>query len=678
MSTAPDARKTNKLGSVSTSFWLGLLVLSMIVFGANTGVATWQGSRLAGAGTGAADLQVLSQQLANQGREAVSGDAKAFAAFKETKGRIDGTVSELDGRYGQESSIASSMAQLKATWVPLSKNADQVIASEPAVLGLAGNAERFSGSVPQLQAQLNEVVRAMTVSGAPASQIYNTLQQVVVAGTMARRVTEMRAGGANAAASGDALARDSVVFTQMLEGLRTGNEELGIAAVRNPAALSALEQSQAQWTTMKKDVDAILASSRNLFAAQSSAAALTAGSGKMLEDSKKLFDAFSAFGSVRDTRVFPNFWLGVVSGLVALLAIIGFVWSSVRVRTREQDVRYQSQVEFNSRNQQAIMRLLDEISSLGEGDLTVKASVTEDMTGAIADAINYAVDELRHLVTTINDTSAKVAVSTQETQATAMQLAEAAGQQANQITTASERISEIAASIEQVSRNSTESAEVAQRSVVIAAEGAGVVRETIQGMDQIRDQIQETSKRIKRLGESSQEIGSIVELINDISEQTNILALNAAVQAASAGEAGRGFAVVADEVQRLAERTSSATRRIEGLVQTIQADTNEAVSSMEQTTSEVVSGARLAEDAGTALTEIERVSNALNNLIKNISIAAHQQSAAATDITQTMGVIRQITSQTSQGAEQTAESIGNLAQLAADLRRSVADFKLPA
>ena len=678
MSTAPDARKTNKLGSVSTSFWLGLLVLSMIVFGANTGVATWQGSRLAGASTGAADLQVLSQQLANQGREAVSGDAKAYAAFKETKGRIDSTVSELDGRYGQEGSVSGAMAQLKSTWVPLSKNADQVIASEPAVLGLAGNADRFSGSVPQLQAQLNEVVRAMTVSGAPASQIYNTLQQVVVAGTMARRVTEMRAGGANAASSGDALARDSVVFTQMLEGLRAGNDELGIAAVRNPAALSALEQSQAQWTTMKKDVDAILASSRNLFAAQSSAAALTAGSSKMLDDSKKLFDAFSAFGSVRDTRLFPNFWLGVVSGLLALLAIIGFVWSTVRARSREQDVRYQSQVEFNSRNQQAIMRLLDEISSLGEGDLTVKASVTEDMTGAIADAINYAVDELRHLVTTINDTSAKVAVSTEETQATAMQLADAAGQQANQITTASERISEIAASIEQVSRNSTESAEVAQRSVVIAAEGAGVVRETIRGMDQIRDQIQETSKRIKRLGEPSQEIGSIVELINDISEQTNILALNAAVQAASAGEAGRGFAVVADEVQRLAERTSSATRRIEGLVQTIQADTNEAVSSMEQTTSEVVSGARLAEDAGTALTEIERVSNALNNLIKNISIAAHQQSAAAADITQTMGVIRQITSQTSQGAGKTAASIGNLAQLAADLRRSVADFKLPA
>ena len=677
MSTAPDA-KASKLGNVGTNFWLGLLALSLIVFGANTGVATWQGSRLAGASTGAADLQVLSQQLANQGREAVGGNAEAFAQFKDTKARIDSTVSNLRGRYGNEAGVSSQIRELYNTWAPLAKNAEQVVASEPAVLALAGNADSFVNGVPQLQAQLNEVVRAMAASGAPASQTYNALQQVVVSGTMARRVTEIRAGGPGASSAGDALARDSVVFSQMLDALRNGNDELGVSAVRNPAAQVALEQSANKWATMKKDADAILASSRHLFAAQSSAAALTAGAPKMLDDSKKLFEAFSAFGSVRDTRLFPNFWLGVVSGALSLLSIIGFVWSSVRSRAREQEVRYQAQVEFNSRNQQAIMRLLDEISSLGEGDLTVKASVTEDMTGAIADAINYAVDELRHLVTTINDTSSKVAISTQETQATAMQLAEAAGHQAEQISTASERIGEIAASIEQVSRNSSESAEVAQRSVVIAAEGAGVVRETIQGMDQIRDQIQETSKRIKRLGESSQEIGSIVELINDISEQTNILALNAAVQAASAGEAGRGFAVVADEVQRLAERTSGATRRIENLVQAIQADTNEAVTSMEQTTAEVVSGARLAEDAGTALTEIERVSNALNTLIKNISIAAHQQSAAATDITQTMGVIREITGQTSQGAGQTAESIGRLAQLAADLRRSVADFKLPA
>jgi twitching motility protein PilJ len=214
--------------------------------------------------------------------------------------------------------------------------------------------------------------------------------------------------------------------------------------------------------------------------------------------------------------------------------------------------------------------------------------------------------------------------------------------------------------------------------VQIASNGAAIVRQTISGMDSIREQIQETSKRIKRLGESSQEIGSIVELINDIAEQTNILALNAAIQAASAGEAGRGFAVVADEVQRLAERASGATKRIETLVQTIQSDTNEAVSSMEQTTTEVVNGARLAEDAGTALGEIEQVSNNLAGLIQGISTAAKQQSAAATNITSTMHVIQEITAQTSVGASQTAESIGNLAQLAQDLRRSVADFKLPA
>ena len=677
MSTAPETPKTSRLGGVSTGFWLVLLVLSVIVFGANTGVATWQGSRLAGASTGAADLQVLSQQLANQGRDAVSGNAEAFKTFRQTRSQIDTTVADLQARFGQEPGVSDALGNLVKTWKPLGDSATQIVDSEPAVLALAGNADRFVGRVPQLQAQLNEVVRAMTAGGVQASQVFNALQQVVVAGTMARRVTEIRAGGPTAASAGDALARDSVVFGQVLAGLREGNEELGVAAVRNPAALAALDQSQAQWNEMRKDLDAILASSRNLFAAQAAATALTNGSGQMLQDSTNLFQAFSAFGSVRDTRLFPNFWLGIASGIAALVSIVGLLWSLYRTRQREQEVRYQTQVEYNSRNQQAIMRLLDEISSLGEGDLTVKASVTEDMTGAIADAINYAVDELRNLVTTINDTSVQVAASTQETQATALQLAEAAGHQADQITTASDRISEIATSIDQVSKNSTESAEVAQRSVQIATEGAGVVRETIRGMDQIRDQIQETSKRIKRLGESSQEIGSVVELINDISEQTNILALNAAVQAAAAGETGRGFAVVADEVQRLAERTSGATRRIEGLVQAIQADTNEAVSSMEQTTAEVVSGARLAEDAGTALTEIERVSNALNELIKNISGAAQQQAGAAADITKTMDVVRQISGQTSRGAGQTAESIGHLAQLAADLRRSVADFKLP-
>lgn len=677
MSTAPATADAHKTGGLGTSLWLVLLAISVVLFGANTAVSTWMGSRLSGASAGASDLRVLSQQLANQGREAVDGRLVAFASFKDTRDRIDKTIATLSSRYGDQPSVSEPIKRLVQTWTPLRVSADRVLASREAVSRVSAAADRFGGRMPMLQSQLSEMLRAMSEGGASSAQLYTALQQVGVASTMARRVTEIRTGGTGAVGAGESLARDAVLFGGVLDGLDHGNPQLGIEPLRSPQAQAAVRAAQALWMTVAADLKTIQDNSRQLFAAQEAAAALVSGSDRMLAESGRVFDAFSAFGSTRDRRIFPNFWWSVIGGALLLVSIGGFLLSFYRSRQREQEYRYQTQVEYNSRNQQAIMRLLDEISSLGEGDLTVKASVTEDMTGAIADAINYAVEELRTLVATINDTSVQVAASTQETQATALQLAEAANHQAEQITTASERITEIAVSIEEVSRNSADSAEVAQRSVLIATEGAGVVRETIRGMDQIRDQIQETSKRIKRLGESSQEIGSVVELINDISEQTNILALNAAVQAASAGEAGRGFAVVADEVQRLAERTSGATRRIESLVQAIQADTNEAVSSMEQTTSEVVSGARLAEDAGTALGEIERVSNDLNELIKNISGAAQQQSSAAMDITQTMGVIRRITLQTSRGAEQTAESIGHLAQLASDLRRSVADFKLP-
>ena len=672
MSTVMDnvAGKGRNLG---VNFWLVALALSVLVFGLNTGVATYQGSRLAGAGSSAANLQVLSQQLANQGREAVGGNAASFAAFKATKEQVDSDVAALRSRFGSEPGVSGPIEQVANTWAPLAKSADQMITSEKVVLGLAGNADSFTQRVPQLQAQLDEVGRAMSASGSPPSQIYIAVRELVLAATMARRVAEIRAGGPGASLAGDALARDAGVFEQVLNGLRQGGAA-NVQKLTNPAAVAALSQANTLWVEMKKDLDAILGTSQNLFRAQSSAAALAAGSDKLLGDSQKLFDAFTAFGSVRDTRLFPNFWLGIISGIAALISIAGLLFSLYRAQQR----RYQTTMELNNRNQEAIMRLLDEMGSLAEGDLTVKATVTEDMTGAIADSINFAVEQLRSLVQTITDTSVQVASSAQETQATAMHLAEAAEHQATEINSASDRINEIALSINQVSKNSAESAEVAQRSVRIATNGAGVVRQTIAGMDSIRDQIQETSKRIKRLGESSQEIGSIVELINDISEQTNILALNAAIQAASAGEAGRGFAVVADEVQRLAERSSNATKRIESLVQTIQADTNEAVSSMEQTTSEVVAGARLAEDAGTALGEIESVSTNLADLIQGISSAAQQQSAAASNITQTMNTIQSITAQTSQGASQTAESIGNLAQLAADLRRSVADFKLPA
>jgi twitching motility protein PilJ len=280
-------------------------------------------------------------------------------------------------------------------------------------------------------------------------------------------------------------------------------------------------------------------------------------------------------------------------------------------------------------------------------------------------------------VVTINHTAEQVAAAVQDSQTTAMQLAAASEHQAYQINAASTAINDMAASIDQVSANASESSAVAERSVTIANKGNEVVHNTIDGMDNIREQIQDTSKRIKRLGESSQEIGDIVSLIDDIADQTNILALNAAIQASMAGDAGRGFAIVADEVQRLAERSSSATKQIETLVRAIQNDTNEAVISMEQTTSEVVRGARLAQDAGVALEEIEGVSRVLAELIESITDAARQQAASAGQISQTMTVIQQTSTQTTSGTTATAESIGNLAKMASEMRRSVSGFRLP-
>jgi len=331
----------------------------------------------------------------------------------------------------------------------------------------------------------------------------------------------------------------------------------------------------------------------------------------------------------------------------------------------------------SERNQTAILRLLDELGDLADGDLTANATVSEDFTGAIADSVNFAIDQLRLLVSAINTTALQVAGSSQDTQQTAMQLAEASEHQAQEIAGASAAVNEIAVSIDQVSANAIESAAVAERSVEIAVNGGDVVQRSIEGMNIIRDQIQETAKRIKRLGESSQEIGDIVSLINDIADQTNILALNAAIQASMAGETGRGFAVVADEVQRLAERSAGATKQIEGLVKAIQSDTNEAVISMEQTTSEVVRGAGLAQDAGIALDDVQKVSRTLADLIQNISSAARQQAASAGHISNTMNVIQEITTQTTAGTMATARSVGNLAEMAANLRESVSGFKLP-
>jgi twitching motility protein PilJ len=367
-------------------------------------------------------------------------------------------------------------------------------------------------------------------------------------------------------------------------------------------------------------------------------------------------------------------WILSFLALAALLlGALAWAYSRTANMRRINELR----VRENERNQEAIMRLLDELSSLADGDLTVQATVTEDITGAIADSINYAIEALRELVTTINDSAIQLDGAAKQTQGAAAHMAKASSAQSRQISSASESMADMAASIEEVSGNSERCSDVARHSVDVAHKGGDAVRRTIDGMNAIRETIQETSKRIKRLGESSQEIGNIVELINDIAEQTNILALNASIQASMAGEAGRGFAVVADEVQRLAERAANATKQIEVLVRTIQTDTNEAVVSMERSTTDVVGGALLAENAGAALEEIEQVSNQIASLVQNISASARQQAAVSGNISKNMQVVREISSQTAEGSTATSTSIAKLAALSAQLRKSVAGFRLP-
>jgi len=659
-----------------------VLILSLLALFLNFFFANQRNEEDRGAIAATTEIQVRSQQIAKFAAEAADGNPAAFDELEKTRDEIQFRINAL-----QKGSLATdkfprvppisrnprvepAVKKLVESWEMVKAQATAILTRSANVDNFSLTALSFSEKIGPLSVRSDQFAKILSERGASQDQVYIAGRQVAIAERLNRRLTEVQAAGENADAARDGFLRDAQMFNRVLEGFQNGDGDLNIAAVRSVDGLQILQEVRAIYSDIAGFVDQITKGSNDVFAVKEASDTLFNRSGSLLLNAQAVSKQFAEQPA---TRIFPSLGAALFSGLLSALSVLGLLYLGYR----DQQRRYKITADLNQRNQEAILRLLDEMGSLAEGDLTVRATVTEDITGAIADSINFAVEALRSLVTTINETALQVASAAQETQATAMHLAEAAEQQAQQITSASAAINEIAVSIDQVSKNSAESADVAQRSVQIAGKGAAIVRQTIQGMDNIRDQIQETSKRIKRLGESSQEIGSIVELINDIAEQTNILALNAAIQAASAGDAGRGFAVVADEVQRLAERASNATKRIETLVQTIQSDTNEAVTSMEQTTAEVVAGARLAEDAGLALGEIEKVSNDLADLIQNISEASRQQSAAATNISATMNVIQEITTQTSVGASQTAESIGNLAQLAADLRRSVADFKLP-
>ncbi len=618
---------------------------------------------------------LLSQQMATYGLGASSGNEDDFTRLAQGRARFDEILdtyragNSAEGIPPLAEQFAPVLDEVEASWRRYRNDIEVILGGKQAISEVRELYQVIDSFIPQMLTYSDEVVGVLMRKKASQRQIYLASRQMMLSQRIKNNLNQVLAGGEEAAAAADRFGRDAALFGRVLEGLLKGSKALRIEKVTDKEAVTKLREVAMLISAVSDNIAGILELSPELFEVKDAAGRIGDDSTDLLSKLQLLQDEITGQSELLDKIQLVGIVFGGIS--VLLILIGGFLFLK-DARQREEEA-----LENNRRNQRAILRLLDEMANLADGDLTVHTTVTEEITGAIADSVNFTIDALRTLVTTINSTAVEVNASTERTQATAAELAEASNKQAREIASASAAITDMAESMEHVTKEAAESAEVAQKSVEIAQKGAEVVRKTISSMDNIREQIQETSKRIKRLGESSQEIGDIVGLITEIADQTNILALNAAIQASTAGEAGRGFAVVADEVQRLAERAGNATKQIEGLVNTIQADTNEAVKSMEISTAGVVSGAAMAEAAGEALKEIEDVSSELAKLIQGISDSAKQQSIVANNVSQSMTVIQEITLQTSEGTEETSRALDALNELSTELSRSVSGFKLP-
>jgi Methyl-accepting chemotaxis protein len=653
----------------------------------------------------AADQRVLAHRIAKYAVEAAGGKEASFSRLRESRDRFSELLkilkngSAAEGLPPSPDAIQPTLHQVENNWLELRSHVDSILNNQDAILSVKEIITTIKDTLPDLLELSTDITNELVEQKADPDQVYYATRQLFLAQRINSSLGEVLAGGSATALAVDQLTQDVDELKTVVDALLNGSVTLGVKGIKEEdlkedlleitAILGDIDDSLNTILGMIPDVLPALEAVGEVGLQEKAQQALEKGevlpdmdvpsalalaSDKVADSVRALIESYRSDAGqlkVGPLVVGPLLITGLGVLTAALLVLLGIALVS---RARRQEKAISEQYE---RNQEAIRRLLDEMGDLADGDLSVEATVTEDITGAIADSINYAIEAMREVVQSINDTAEEVSKSSQETQATIMHLAEAAEHQRDEITGASATIDKMTAALVEMEGTAMRSAEVAQRSVELAGKGGEAVRRTIHGMDNIREQIQETSKRIKRLGESSQEIGNIVELIEDIADQTNILALNAAMQAAMAGEAGRGFAVVADEVQRLAERSANATKQIEALVQTIQADTKEAVSSMESSTTEVVSGAGLAEDAGAALQEIETVSQEIAEIITRLAASAQAESAEARQLNDTMGVIQEITQQTTDSSSNAAEAIGELAQKINQLRQSVAGFVLP-
>ena len=638
------------------------------------------------AATGQALMQ--AQRVAKSGTQALLGVPHAFIELKNSVqvfasnarglAQGDAALNLVPVKESYQADVQAMLKQAETT----EKNAKAVLKQEDVLIKVA-QALRNVNQQSSALLDLSETVGSLLIQD---KIIREEIEAITQMGMLTQRIGKsanefQSIEGVNPEAV-FLLGKDLNTFQEIVKGLLTGNEELGLPGTANPQARQQLTTLLAQYEATRADAETILSNLQGLVSAREAQSAVVGDSEPLREKLEALQQRLSADAGVGLVQ------LAVLGGLalIVLLSSIGIArvalldsrqrQQQAEQQQREARLQEQEAKRINDANQAAILRLMNELQNLADGDLTQEATVTEDITGAIADSVNYTVEELRLLVGSVQKTASQVVDTTTQVDNTSAQLLAISTEQLREIRGTGQAILDMAQRITEVSAQAQSSAEVANQSLLSAEQGQKAVQDTIGGMNAIRDQMQETSKRIKRLGESSQEIGEITELISDITEQTNVLALNAAIQAASAGEAGRGFSVVAEEVQRLAERSGEATRQIATLVRTIQTDTQDTVAAMERATLGVVEGARLSDSAGAALAEIHSVSRRLAQLIDEISKTTQHEASLANEVADDIQHIFVVTEQTGEGTRSTAEQVRELARMAQELRQSVTRFRI--
>ena len=621
-------------------------------------------------------MQYHTQRLAKASGLAARGQASAFSQLQDSRDEFSTYLSILqNGGHAFDVDVpsaatspemVSSIDELAKKWPEAQRSATAILAAQKDLVALSKNIAQLRVGADEMATLSQELSSLMGQTGSTPQQVLRASRMTVLAERLGRGSAEILGSETIDPEVPFLIGKDTNDLRDLMRALEAGSEPLGLAALRDTESRAKLAELKKQFGAFESNVGPILRELQKLVSARAAATRLVNGSEQLQASVAKLQTGLQAERPI--ASMIAVIALSVLVVLFLVLTALTFL-ADTRRRAAEAEAE-------NKRNQEAILRLLNEMGDLADGDLTIRAQVTEDITGAIADSMNYTIDELRTLVQGVNNAAIQVTQKTAHAQSISAELLGAAERQSKEIEETTAQVLQVSRSISEVSSTAEEGARVAQRSLAAADKGRLAVQNSISGMNDIREQIQETSKRIKRLGESSQEIGEIVELISDITEQTNVLALNAAIQAASAGEAGRGFSVVAEEVQRLAERSGEATKQIGAIVKTIQADTQDAVAAMEKSTMGVVEGAKLSDAAGQALSEIDYVTKNLAQLIQTISQATHAQAAATNKVAQNMQDILEITRQTTRGTQQAAGSIRDLASVAQELKSSVSGFKL--